>query len=71
MGFKVEDWRLGFRVSLFGDARQDPHRALDKVCPSVLVLCAGVTTRSIPIVSIVVPFWGYLIGSKKELQWRL
>ena len=32
-----------------------------------------------PIVSIVVPFWGYLIGSKlyiwlnqkKELQWRL
>ena len=34
---------------------------------------------ALPIVSIVVPFWGYLIGSllyiwlnqKKELQWRL
>ena len=33
----------------------------------------------VPVVSIVVPFWGYLIGSllciwlnqKKELQWRL
>ena len=32
--------------------------------------------KELPIVSIVVPFWGYLLGSlmlnqKKELQWRL
>ena len=39
----------------------------------------GSWQRTIPRVSIVVPFWGYLLGSliqnwlnqKKELQWRL
>ena len=44
-----------------------------------LVGFAGFYKAPLPIVSIVVPFWGYLLGSlieswlnqKKELEWRL
>ena len=43
------------------------------------ILNPGCRTQNRPIVSIAVPFWGYLLGSylyiwlnqKKELQWRL